>query len=116
MAELVDEKAAEPMVEGTRSTVASVIEGREVNASGHRDQLQRQYSIWSICGLALTIDNAWVALGGSIVVAVSTTPHQPPPPPFFSPPKQLLQVVLDIPQLLTFLQVMVARRASYTNI
>jgi hypothetical protein len=46
------------------------LEGEEVNASGHRDQLQRQYSIWSICGLALTIDNAWVALGGSIVVAV----------------------------------------------
>ena len=41
-----------------------------VNASGHRDQLQRQYGLWSICALALTIDNAWVVFGGSLAVAV----------------------------------------------
>jgi len=63
------EKGVEPMFECGPGTVLR-IEGEEVNASGHPDQLQRQYSIWSICGLALTIDNAWVALGGSIVVAV----------------------------------------------
>ena len=44
--------------------------GEVVNASGHRDQLQRQYGLLSICGLALTIDNAWVALGGSITVSI----------------------------------------------
>ncbi|KAI4133558.1 MAG: hypothetical protein LQ347_002123 [Umbilicaria vellea] len=44
--------------------------GEIVNASGHRDQLQRQYGLVSICGLALTIDNAWVALGGSITVSI----------------------------------------------
>ena len=64
------EKGAVPLFEGRGGNIVTVIEGEEVNASGHRDQLQRQYSIWSICGLALTIDNAWVALGGSIVVAV----------------------------------------------
>ncbi len=63
------EKGVEPMFGCGPGTVLKV-EGQEVNASGHRDQLQRQYSIWSICGLALTIDNAWVALGGSIVVAI----------------------------------------------
>ena len=47
--------------------------GEIVNASGHRDQLQRHYGLISICGLALTIDNAWVALGGSIAVSISTT-------------------------------------------
>ena len=46
-------------------------EGELVNPSGHKDQLQRHYGILSICGLALTIDNAWVALGGSIVVSIS---------------------------------------------
>lgn len=46
--------------------------GEIVNASGHRDQLQRHYGLVSICGLALTIDNAWVALGGSIAVSIST--------------------------------------------
>ncbi len=50
----------------------SIIQGGEViNASGHRDQLKRQYGLLSICGLALTIDNAWVALGGSIAVSIS---------------------------------------------
>ena len=49
----------------------SIIQGEVVNASGHRDQLQRHYGLLSICGLALTIDNAWVALGGSIAVSIS---------------------------------------------
>ena len=44
--------------------------GEIVNASGHKDQLRRQYGLLSICGLALTIDNAWVALGGSITVSI----------------------------------------------
>jgi len=44
--------------------------GEIINASGHRDQLKRQYGLLSICGLALTIDNAWVALGGSITVSI----------------------------------------------
>ncbi|KAJ7811494.1 choline transport protein [Mycena olivaceomarginata] len=44
-----------------------------VNASGHIDQLDRQYGLLSICATAaLTIgNNAWVALGGSITVAVA---------------------------------------------
>ena len=51
---------------------ASIIHGGEIiNASGHRDQLQRHYGLLSICGLALTIDNAWVALAGSIAVSIS---------------------------------------------
>jgi choline transport protein len=71
--------------------VASREVGRaKVNASGHVDQLDRQYGLLSICATALTIgesclvlhtfsflahappiDNAWVALGGSITVAVA---------------------------------------------
>jgi choline transport protein len=46
-------------------------EGTIVNASGHRDQLQRHYGFWSICGLALNIDNAWIAFAGSLSVAVA---------------------------------------------
>ncbi|KAJ6602097.1 choline transport protein [Mycena vulgaris] len=42
-----------------------------VNASGHVDQLDRQYGLLSICATALTIDNAWVALGGSITISVA---------------------------------------------
>ncbi|KAF2681122.1 amino acid transporter [Lentithecium fluviatile CBS 122367] len=43
----------------------------EVNASGHKDQLKRQYGIIALCGLALNIDNAWVALGGSVTIAIA---------------------------------------------
>jgi choline transport protein len=71
------EKTAQPLFEEKRGNIVSVVEGEEVNASGHPDQLQRQYSIWSICGLALTIDNAWVVLGGSIVVAIGMSEIHP---------------------------------------
>lgn len=53
-----------------RNTSVVSKEGAIVNASGHADQLQRQYGLLSICGLALTIDNAWIAFGGSLSVAV----------------------------------------------
>lgn len=43
----------------------------EVNASGHRDQLPRQYGLFDICATALVIDNAWVVLGGSVVVSIA---------------------------------------------
>lgn len=42
-------------------------EGTVVNASGHKDQLQRQYGTLSICGLALTIDNGTVVLFDAVV-------------------------------------------------
>ena len=55
-----------------RTTI--IHDGEIINASGHPDQLKRQYGLLSICGLALTIDNAWVALGGSIAVSISLSP------------------------------------------
>ena len=50
-----------------------------VNASGHRDQLQRGYGLLSICGLALTVDNAWVAVGTSLSVAICKLHWRRPP-------------------------------------
>ncbi|RQM08072.1 hypothetical protein DH86_00001410, partial [Scytalidium sp. 3C] len=41
-----------------------------INASGHPDQLSRQYGILSICGMALTVDNAWVVIGTSLTVSI----------------------------------------------
>jgi choline transport protein len=58
-------------VEGAEDVVI-ILDGQVVNASGHRDQLQRQYGLLSICGLALTVDNAWVALGTSLAVSICT--------------------------------------------
>jgi hypothetical protein len=51
------------------SNIVAALDGHDVNASGHEDQLQRHFGFWSLCGLALTVDNAWVAFGGSIIVA-----------------------------------------------
>jgi hypothetical protein len=45
-------------------------DGTTVNASGWKDQLDRQYGLLSLCGIALTVDNAWVALGSSISVSI----------------------------------------------
>jgi len=50
--------------------LALAVAGEIINASGHRDQLDRQYGILSICGMALTVDNAWVAIGTSLNVAI----------------------------------------------
>lgn len=47
------------------------VDSAEFNASGHSDQLPRQYGLLAICATALTIDNAWVVLGGSFVVAIA---------------------------------------------
>lgn len=52
--------------------VVITMNGQIINASGHADQLQRQYGLLSICGLALTVDNAWVALGTSLAVSICT--------------------------------------------
>ena len=64
--------------EGKRPSFADVekeqtvitLDGQLVNASGHRDQLKRQYGLFAICGMALTIDNAWVVLGTSLSISI----------------------------------------------
>jgi choline transport protein len=58
--------------EGRRSPAVSTHDGVVINASGHKDQLKRQYGLLGICGLALNIDNAWIALGGSVSIAIGT--------------------------------------------
>ncbi|KAH9893031.1 amino acid transporter [Xylariomycetidae sp. FL2044] len=50
--------------------VAAVDSGIQFNAAGHRDQLKRQYSLLGIVGIALTVDNAWAALGSSLSVSI----------------------------------------------
>ena len=66
-----DERTGDGKIDSKTTIVTEV--GEVVNASGHRDQLNRQYGLLSICGLALTVDNAWVAIGTSLTVAIGTT-------------------------------------------
>lgn len=38
-----------------------------INASGHVQELQRQFSLLSLCSVAITTGNTWIAIGGGIV-------------------------------------------------
>ncbi|KAG0646426.1 Choline transport [Hyphodiscus hymeniophilus] len=74
MADYHEDKSSEekktPSQEDTGVGTAHTLAHQLINASGHRDQLDRQYGILSICGMALTVDNAWVAIGTSLNVAI----------------------------------------------
>ncbi|KAI0397363.1 amino acid transporter [Xylariaceae sp. FL0594] len=60
-----------PELGGPRQeTMAAFDHGVAVNAAGYKDQLKRQYGFWGIVGFALTVDNAWAALGSSISVSI----------------------------------------------
>ncbi|KAF2868860.1 amino acid/polyamine transporter I [Massariosphaeria phaeospora] len=41
-----------------------------LNASGHKQELERQFSLLSICSIGITTGNVWAALGGSIGIAL----------------------------------------------
>ncbi|KAF4548068.1 Amino acid permease-like protein 22 [Elsinoe fawcettii] len=47
-----------------------VDEGVIVNASGHKQELDRNFSLLSMCAVGIVTGNAWAALGGSISLAV----------------------------------------------
>lgn len=50
---------------------ASVVETAalgEVNISGHRQEVHRNFGLWSVCGVGIVTGNVWSALGGSIVI------------------------------------------------
>ncbi len=42
----------------------------EVNETGHVQELERNFSLFSICSVGIVTGNTWAALGGSIVVAI----------------------------------------------
>lgn len=39
----------------------------EINVSGHVQELDRNFGLWSICAVSIVADNAWAAGGGSLV-------------------------------------------------
>ncbi|KAI9756600.1 MAG: hypothetical protein M4579_003778 [Chaenotheca gracillima] len=43
---------------------------KDVNASGHVQQLDRNFNLISICAVGIVTGNTWAALGGSIAVAI----------------------------------------------
>lgn len=46
-------------------------QGEMINASGHKQELERNFSLLSICAVAVTTGNTWIAQGGSLVAALA---------------------------------------------
>ena len=57
-------------VEGQPAQVSlsnSSVDVQLVNASGHVQELDRNFSLWSLAGLGIVVGSTWPAVGGSIV-------------------------------------------------
>ncbi|KAJ5099920.1 hypothetical protein N7532_006921 [Penicillium argentinense] len=46
-------------------------QGEVINASGHKQELDRNFSLLSLCAVAVTTGNTWIAQGGSVVTALA---------------------------------------------
>jgi len=55
------------VIEDTPSLETDEAVGEVFNASGHKQELDRQFSLLSVCSIGITTGNVWAALGGSIV-------------------------------------------------
>ncbi|KAL8798375.1 MAG: hypothetical protein Q9182_006716 [Xanthomendoza sp. 2 TL-2023] len=71
----VEDKTTQPPATHEKSPALSSNEdasGLEVavNVSGHKQELQRNFGLLSLCGLGITSGNVWIALGGAINVAI----------------------------------------------
>ncbi|KAK5064595.1 hypothetical protein LTR84_000428 [Exophiala bonariae] len=56
--------------ESAASSTAPPEDGVLINASGHVQELQRNFSLLSLAGVGLVVGNVWPAIGGSILVAI----------------------------------------------
>jgi hypothetical protein len=68
MAALDEEKKA-PLPIDHGSPVA-IEYGEIINASGHVQQLDRNFNLLTLAGVGLVVGNVWPAVGGSILVAI----------------------------------------------
>jgi choline transport protein len=66
----VEKKGHLAQPDSEEEVVVAVENGIEINASGYKDELNRQYGFFALAGTALTVDNAWVALGSSISISI----------------------------------------------
>lgn len=64
-------ESATPESATTRSAAEDQYQGELINASGHKQELERNFSLLSICAVAVTTGNTWIAQGGSVATALS---------------------------------------------
>lgn len=62
--------------EDAEKHVSSDVVVRTINASGHVQELDRKFGVWSICLIAIAVDNAWAAGSGSLVRTYSLPINQ----------------------------------------
>ncbi|KAH7328762.1 amino acid/polyamine transporter I [Stachybotrys elegans] len=68
--DMMEKKTPESMPDKEEENLAVAQHGARVNASGHVDQLKRQYGLLGLAGTAITVNNAWVVLSSSISVSL----------------------------------------------
>ncbi|KAH8202929.1 hypothetical protein TruAng_002875 [Truncatella angustata] len=67
----MDFKDGKPLAATPSAGRASTAEAHDtVNASGHTQELERNFSLVSLAGVGLVVGNVWPAVGGSILVAL----------------------------------------------
>lgn len=63
----MDELEKEQAQNSTQAVNRSYHNGEQINASGHKQELQRNFNLLAICGVAITLGSTWVTVGGSVV-------------------------------------------------
>jgi choline transport protein len=65
------EKVPVPSSDSEKGTMADAEPPlMEINETGHVQELERNFSLFSICSVGIVTGNTWAALGGSIAVAI----------------------------------------------
>jgi choline transport protein len=67
----LSEKRLESQLSGVEDETGPISE--LVNASGHKQEVDRNFGFFSICALSVCVDNAWAAGGGSLVCLLNFT-------------------------------------------
>lgn len=63
----VEKKSAQPALSEQDSPAE---ESDKINVSGHVQELDRSFSVWSICCIGIMNNNAWASGGGSLIIAL----------------------------------------------
>lgn len=64
-------KADKLVFQSEASEIPNYEETECINPSGHRQEVHRNFSIWSVLAVGVVAGNCWTALAGSLTVAIS---------------------------------------------
>jgi choline transport protein len=70
MADLQDKKESSIESDEKLKSPPEVAVGELINASGHVQEVDRNFGLLSLTGFGITSGNVWPALGGTILVAI----------------------------------------------